>query len=489
MTIKPLIASLLLCVAFTTHAAPAAPPAPSATDDPFVGFLKQFKNCRARYAELDARVDAAGVRDASYYRVPGHPYFRTDRVLASFGNEVKDFEPLAGWIRRMREFDQEAREFEYLNLGMNKQERAQWRFEMLGCGKALASIELEDPAVFAKLLTAVIPPPEYVKPTPAQPASCAVAHQSALLQSFTGELGNPAPGSTMRLWRAKPVEDLAAAELGYTNAFVDELGFPGLVDSQWRALAEKYAPALWIETAGRTDQPGMPRWTGKLPDVDADQAAMQYQITFTRFGEARLVQINYFYWFGGRSNGKSAKERGSIDGSIWRVTLDNQAQPLVYESLHASGRDHLWFPAQPLKLRNSSASVLLPQTQIPEGPIALRLQAGSHALQRVVPVAEAKAIGKGEYTLQRYETLFNLPTKTGSSRNLYDPNGFIPGVQQTDTACLWSNRVSKPGALRVLGRIPTDYAGATHFDDARLLDEVFVPPTTLMLVPSNEPPV
>ena len=38
------------------------------------GFFIALKTCRARYAEIDAKIDAAGVRDGTFHRVPG---FRT----------------------------------------------------------------------------------------------------------------------------------------------------------------------------------------------------------------------------------------------------------------------------------------------------------------------------------------------------------------------------------------------------------------------------
>ena len=63
---------------------------------------------------------------------------------ASFANEVKGLDEVSGWTRRMREFDQEAREFEYKNLGLSEQEIGTWRYELLACGSGLANMELFD---------------------------------------------------------------------------------------------------------------------------------------------------------------------------------------------------------------------------------------------------------------------------------------------------------------------------------------------------------
>src|SRR5262245_47880844 len=116
-----------------------------AQPSPFVGLFRDLATCRDDYAAMDARVDAAGVRDAAYHRVPGYPYLRFDRTLASYAYEVEGLEPVAGWIRHMREFDQEAREFEYLNLGLTPMEVGNQRNRFLNCGRGLANLELDDP--------------------------------------------------------------------------------------------------------------------------------------------------------------------------------------------------------------------------------------------------------------------------------------------------------------------------------------------------------
>ena len=250
----------------------------------------------------------------------------------------------------MREFDQEAREFEYQNLGMSTEEIGTWRYDLLSCGSGLANLELFEDANLAFLRKQVVPGSEYVakppKLTDTQRKAIAT-HQADVLKRFSGELPATTDKAPLKLWAAKPVEDLSLIAKGYGNAIPDELGVPALIDSQWRAFAEMHAPALWIETAAARDQPGTPivAKDGALT-VDPAQPRMHYQITFTRLGGKPLAEINYFIWFAGRDG-----NTGALDSLIWRVTLDAQAQPLVYESVNASGRDHLWFAAQPLKRR------------------------------------------------------------------------------------------------------------------------------------------
>lgn len=476
-------AALAVTTATAGAGASAEPVLPAPLDpDVFTGILKAYKNCRAKYAEMDARVDAAGVRDGSYYRVPGFPYFRTDRYAASYKDEVKGLDDTAGWMRRMREFDQEAREFEYRNLGMSEQEIGTWRYDLLACGGGLASLEMFEDDNLAFLRRQVVPGSEYrpkAPPLTEQQRKAVATHDADVRKRFSGALPASPADTTLTLWTATPVEDLRLIEAGYGKAVPDELGVPALIESQWRAFAERHAPALWIETAGPRDQPGAPVVRDGAFTVDPAQPRLHYYITFTRLGGQTLTQLNYFIWFAGREGNS-----GALDSLIWRVTLDTNAQPLVYESVNASGRDHLWFAAQPVKRRPARSKAddngpLFPQAEPITGSVALRLSAGSHALTRVVPLATASAAGTAgsAYQLRHYEEVFTLPAGDGKTRSLYDVSGVIPGIRDDEQARLAGDRVVAPGALHVLGRVPTAVAGSRHFDDADRLEQLLtVPP-------------
>ncbi|GAC1619723.1 MAG: hypothetical protein NVS9B10_00720 [Nevskia sp.] len=493
------LAASLVLAACANQAAEDAPSslvsdaAPVVPDSVYTGWLAAFKHCREKFAEIDKRIDAAGVRDATYYRVPGFPYFRTDRTLASFRNEVHSVDEIGGWTRRMREFDQESREFELDNLGLTQQERAIWRFDLLGCGRGLASIELEDPAVMKRLLASVVPPPDYPATAPvAMPdpklRARVLARQQQIAQEFARPLASlDAPGPLL-LWQIKPKQDMSLIEKGYGSVILDELGFPGLIDSAWAALAERNAPRLWIETSGESDRPGTPKWAGALPDVDLDRPEVHYQITFTRFGTQRLPQINYLFWFKGCGKAEGGGP-AKVDGFIWRVTLDAKAQPLVYESLHLSGRDHEWFPAQPLPLKTATAAMdvpaLIPQKDIPAGAPVLRIQAGTHALRRLVSLNEAAHAEVREFDLRRYEDLTSLPKPDGSKRSLFGPDGVVPGAHDADPFWTWGTGISHPGGLRQLGHHASDYTSRRQFDDPFLLESVFVAPTALPAAPAS----
>ena len=55
------------------------------------------QGCAGWFTKLDEIVDGAGVRDAEAYRIPGFPYLRVNRFLASFREQAQmDFDRLCG---------------------------------------------------------------------------------------------------------------------------------------------------------------------------------------------------------------------------------------------------------------------------------------------------------------------------------------------------------------------------------------------------------
>lgn len=450
----------------------------------YVGWYNGFGTCREEYAAMDAKVAAAGVGDGAYYRVPGYPYLRTDRLLASFVPELEGMEQNAGWIRRMRELDQESREFEYLNLGMSYNEIGRQRDRFLNCSRSMATFELEDPANFEKLKSAAQPDNGYsglARTVGLYPLAVPLlrsriqAEQDAVRHDFERPLAElDAPGPLI-LWTVKQPDEPDYEEISFRKALPDEFGLPGLTETQWRTLTERNAPALWIETAGEQDRLGAPRWTDAGADVDAAQPLVNYTISFTRFGKQPVMQITYFVWFRGTDTSSPP-----IDGLMWRVSLDMDAKPIAYESLHASGRSHYWFPVQPLPRRENGSfwhqADFFPQGQVSAEHRALRLKAGTHALRRVVPTGEARAERTATYELRRYEDLYTLALPAGGTRSLFDPDGIVRGSEGQDPLWMWSSGVRHPGAIKQYGRHTPAYVGHAHFDGPFLLEAVFVPP-------------
>ncbi len=479
------VACLWLSCAVCALLSSCAQTAHTANISEFTGWNKPYANCREKYREMDARVDAAGVREASSWRVPGYPYLRTDRMLASLRGQVKGLNDVSEFTRRMRELDQEARDVEYVNLGMSDLDRATQRDRFLNCGRILAAIELEDPADWARMVQVAVPEDAYstsarvlgVYPLAAiSMKSRAETAREAAMTEYQKAPGDGAAAQQMRLWTVQPVEDLSLIANAAKDVQINPLGFPGFFGSQWRALAERHAPKFWIETRDENDLPAAPVFEDRGLTANVARNQVNYLITYTRLGPDLLVQISYFLWF------KSADgaSTGPIDGLIWRVTLDTQYRPMTYESLHASGRDHRWYLVQPLKERTEEthsheAEFIAPELAPADGA-TLHMQAATHALRRVLAADQAVGASRHVYELRPYEELFTLDRPQGGTRSLFGPDGLVPGAHGVDPVGGFASGIRQPGVLRQYGHHAISHVGRRHFDDPDLLENTFVAP-------------
>lgn len=465
--------------------ASAPPPKPTLVE--MTGFYKELKTCRDRYAEIDAKIDAAGVRDTAFHRVPGFPYLRTDRLTASFRDGIDDFGVLNGWVRRMREFDQEAREFEYQNLGLSPQEAAILRFEFLNCGRGLAGLELENPDNIALVKQLAVPPDDYSEKArtwgfyaltkPLLRADIA-ANEAKVRAEFAKPVGELLGTGEPLRWQVETVEDRSLIPKSMYDSYPDEFGLPGFVDSTWRAIAEANAPELLSTTDATRRQLGAPMWTAQGLDVDTTKPEVNYQIGFTRLGPLNLVQVNYFFWF--RTPLVSAGA-APVDGLVWRVTLDDRLQPLAFESLRASGRDHFWFPAQARLTRKPATSstgedqpAFFPQDGIAPAQPLLVLDAASGGVRRVSTASDHAAKAR-RYVLKRYEDLYTLPLPGGGTRSPFQLDGLIAGTSSETPGWRSASGITHPGSLRHLSHLPLDYIGRRHFDEPFLMESAFMP--------------
>ncbi|TDU28958.1 hypothetical protein DFR24_3340 [Panacagrimonas perspica] len=462
--------------------------------DPFQGWFEEFRTCRQEYADMDARVEAAGKGNGAYYRVPGYPYFRTDRITASMAREVRTIDEIGGWMRRMREFDQEARDVEYRNLGFTAHQTAESNLRFHGCGGALAAVEfMDDPDALKRLVDAVQPPDEYstlqrivglyAVDAPRMKARVA-AYQHTLDEAYRQSLVRRSGQATPTLWKPQlegDVSDISSFEVG---AITDELGFPALTDGQWRALTLAHAPHLLIETASEHDVLAQPVLTASGAAAEISQHRVHYYITFTRVGHRVLPQFNYFFWFRGEGEG------APLDGFIWRVTLDGDAHPLVYERIHTSGYGHEWYPVQPLVSRageNLEEPPVIAPEPAPGRLPTLRLQAHSHAVQRVAALSDVEGATEKTYEIVRLEDLFMMPSPSGGTQSLFGPDGLVKGPHGPDPIGGRSSGIHEPGALRQLGRHAIAHVGRAHFDDPFLLESVFHVPEQSPLRPIAGP--
>jgi hypothetical protein len=109
----------------------------------------------------------------------------------------------------------------------------------------------------------------------------------------------------------------------------------------------------------------------------------------------------------------------------------------------------------------------------------IRIAATTHEILRVLGPDDVPGDAQGvtqTYDLMRYEDLMALPRPEGGTRSLFDPDGLVPGPHAEDPIGGRSSGIREPGALRALSRLPVAHVGRRHFDEAFLLESVFVAP-------------
>ncbi len=455
--------------------------------------------CLQLYTQVDARIAAAGVGDASYHRIEGFPYLRSDRFSASFANEIPDTAAFWEWVGYLRANEDESREIELHNLKMPNEEAASLLLDMRACGGWLRSWELEDEPFRAKLKAASAVPDDYsTGQRVAGLYALAVPflkrgiaeEREALKAGFAAPLETPQAPSELMTWKvmANPENEYEPGTIDLRNKPRDLLGRVGLLWSEVVHLAYTHAPTLLIETVGDYDRLGAPVHSANGPDVDIAMPVVYYLPGLTRFGGRSLLQISYFYWFPERlARSKGDGGGGAMDGLIWRVTFDEQGRPLMHDSIRASGADHLDFPVQSALQRREDAieSVMFPQTDVPSGSIAVRLRTGTHDVMRVIPASAAGTGRQATYALKTYDELLNLPDPKGGTRSLFDPDGFIVGTERSERFWVWPSGLRNAGALRQWSHHATTSVGRAHFDDPFLMEQLFVAPKR----PAPPPPV
>jgi hypothetical protein len=316
------------------------------------------RTCAQWFQSLDEAVDGAGVRDAQYARVPGFPYLRVDRLLASLRERARAREAaFQAFAERLRELDAQSRRFEIDNLPRERlaslpglgadSPRAAALQRTQECSRLLREIDLAKPELRAAMLKAASVPDDYSSASRAlglYPLTRIVFFDGAKkweeesLAAFRAEPGAPPGASMVRyappLWAPMP-RAAAAALLG--RAQLDALGMPALSDREFARVASAYAPSFEIAVAADYDRFGALRWRAgsTTPVVDAGNPVVYAHPAFTRYGDQILLQLVYTIWFAERPPlGAGDLLSGKLDGLVWRVTLAPDGEPLVYDSIH-----------------------------------------------------------------------------------------------------------------------------------------------------------
>jgi hypothetical protein len=468
---------------------------PQIAHSPHVGAGGPIGACADFFEALDQKVTEAGVRDPGAFRVAGYPYLRVDRFLASLRDSAATEETFQTWLDRMQALDRLGRHFEIANLPAEAQKRLMERFRaqdlearVSACGNTLRSSDFSDPAKQKQLREVATPYDDYILlrrilglyPVLSFFVSLGVAHY----QRGAREIYSPSPPlDTSQLKRYAP-EILPGEPTDSTgmvaHAQRDPLSIPRYSAEQRRILFSAHAPIWEVETRSSQDRIGLPCWyTGQTLGIDPSHPITFEHLSFTRFENHVLTQLNYIIWFPSRpSTGPFDILGGFLDGLDYRVTLDTDGYPLLFETMHNCGCYHKFYPSARLKPRRETGYrepplVLTAPVSVEKARIVISMESGTHYVRHLYLDDGASSIGATIYRLSDYNELRSLPGPEGSRQSLFREDSLVAQSYRKERWILWPTGVLSPGAMRQWGRHAVAFVGERHFDDPYLVERIF----------------
>ncbi len=471
-------------------------------------------DCARLLREVDRAVRAAGARDAQETLVPGFPYLRADRLGESLAEQAVDDTRWSLWRERLASNDQVARGHEGRNASVPGASLPA-ATGIDACREALLAAD-DDPAVRAERRTALR-------------AAARVPDDYSTVSRVIGlyPLTQLAFAAGIRGWHdetravfALPLDELpvlgalrtygpdrdAAGSLAEAPGSGhpagappgpvtrDALGVPRV--GSLAALLQRHAPLLEVDETGPYDRIGplaiRDVATGARVDPGAPPVAY-LRLAHAELGGVLRPQLVYTFWFPARPKDHALDLLGGeLDALVWRVTLADDGEALVYDSIHACGCYHLFFatprvrprPAPPADQGRFDEGLFMPQPPLPAaGPgdrVVLRVASRTHYLQRVRltggpdrPPAIAVPV---PYRLVDDDLLRSLPVQQAAVpdwRSAFDERGLVPGSERLERYFFWPMGIASAGQMRQWGRHATAFVGRRHFDDPRLLDRYF----------------
>jgi hypothetical protein len=468
--------------------------------------------CRQHFKDLDTTIDAAGIRDSGEAGMDSFPYLRVNRFLASFAVDFQTEDAdsatrFAAWVAELRTLDHAAREAEISSLlaavlatlGLPKSDV---RARTADCAALMMNADMSNAARRAAMAAAARVPDDYsafkrllgVYPLTKIPFFRGVeGWQRGAALKIQSDAPNPSSEKLITRYSSASVfQSVSQSEnivSTFKNAPRNSMGMPTLSANEWERLFDAHAPVFEVETASDDDRIGALQWGDdaafgaafdKAPLVDISRPSVYRRISHTRMGGKTYAQLVYSVWFPSRPREQLFDLlSGALDSVIWRVTLDDEGAPLIYDSIHGCGCYHLFFPTSRVKLKPPPEAniewAFVPKSApsiMPSQRIVLQIAATSHY---IVGVNAGIAENAQSKTVQWHdeEELRALPLADGTTRSIFQPNGLIAGTERGERFLFWPMGIASPGAMRQWGRHATAFVGIRHFDDADLLDKRF----------------
>lgn len=495
-------------VVLLTAGCAALGPAPPPFSSHLQSASGQERTCAQLFDKLDAAMRESQVQDAQAARLPGYPYLRADRFLASFAGMHLDDSAFDDWVSRMQDLARQGWNVELANLPPRRSlpdrssqiadgDRDTLAQDIAACGTRLRDMDLGPTAGRERLREHVRVPSDYVtweRVLGLYPLTALVfAHgierwHEETRRTFTRPVsGLPVHGRLLRFVPPLRPQSMAAEIAAILERSArNPLAIPDPDEQDRERLFAAFAPSFEMDVAGRDDLIGSPRWsTDPVPQIDTARPVVYRLISHTRIHGKVLLQLNYVVWFPARPRSSGLDLLGGhIDGLVWRVTLGPDGLPLAYDSIHNCGCYHLFFPTSRLRPKpppqrlEESAFVpeQAPSLDEPQG-LTLYLASASHYLERVLArsgrQAQTVAYDFSDYDELRSLSIQDGPIPDGGRRSLFGEDSIVSGTERGERWLFWPMGVPDPGAMRQWGHHATAFVGRRHFDDPDLLERYF----------------
>ncbi len=453
------------------------------------------------FRTLDAAAAEAGARNAAHFPVPGFPYLRTNRFLASLKDRVRGDLQTSEWIEAMRQLDLKDRRTEIETLPDSAVRSLAARFtgmasrtDVLKALEAFSEDLMEQhraqPDYIAAVKAAVVIPEEYstamrvfgLYPVAALPVAALTvkAYNEFSAWHETPESALPVRGKLMA-YRPPRLADFSLHEVrGILDQSVNSLGMYDFSPAELETLLAVYAPVIVMDVADAYDRFGRVIWDDGRVTIDIYTPTVYYYFTHAYYKNAPILQSNYVFWFTKR-NGPNTPwiEKGDIDGLTVRISIDGAGLPVMVDIMNNCGCYHQFIPSkQKIAAVREKALAIDPfvPTWMPEDfpvkRLGVRLNSGWHQVQRIT-ASNAPADAR-KYRLRPYDALEALPYPGGAYRSMFNEKGIAHNSERIEPYLLFSMGVPKVGYMRQRGHHATKLVGREYFDDPFIFEKNFV---------------
>ncbi|NNL76749.1 MAG: hypothetical protein HKO68_10485 [Desulfobacterales bacterium] len=395
----------------------------------------------------------------------------------------------------MQALDQDARKYEIANLPdeavaalTSVNDRAELDSKVATCSDLLKTADFQNEKQKPEFNKSILVPDDYItfrRVLGLYPLTSMFVYSGVTRwHTETRKTFAPKPPSNWRSIRYIPAKKIDTFSASPTNMSTerDALGIPMYSPEAINALFQMYAPVWEIQVDGEYDQIGAPNWSGKGElVVNTDQPVTYTLLSFTRFGKEILTQLNYIIWFPSRpKDGSLDIYGGQLDGLNYRVTLDSDNKPVLYETVHNCGCYYKAYPTNRLRVREkidyAEPPLILeaPDVNPSKEFMTVAMASRTHYVQHLYPTSRNSNPAMTVYSIEDYGQLRSLPYPNEDRKSMFGQDSISPGSKRLERFILWPTGVHSPGAMRQWGRHAVAFVGRRHFDDPFFMEEMFV---------------